>query len=71
MLLVKQKYNFNKNEMESKMEDSTHCFRETNLVLQLIWESQIKSKTVMNYSSRKKKKGVFCTVYFDVREIFF
>ena len=28
--------NFNKNEMESKMENPTHSFRETNLVLQLI-----------------------------------
>ena len=33
-----------------------HSFRETNLVPQLIEESQIKSKTVMSWSSRKKKR---------------
>ena len=51
------------------MENPTHSFRETNLVLQLIQESQIKSKTVMSWSSRKKK-GIFCTVYFVRREFF-
>ena len=34
-----------KNETETKMENSTHTFKERNLVLQLILESQIKSKT--------------------------
>ena len=33
---VEQKYNFNKNETESKMENPTHNWKETNLVLQLI-----------------------------------
>ena len=33
-----------------------HSFRETNLVAQLIEESQIKSKTVMSWCSRKKKR---------------
>ena len=41
------------------MENPTHSFTETNLVLQLIEESQIKSKTVMSWCSRKKKKGIF------------
>ena len=36
MHFVEQKYKFYKNEMESKTENSTHGFRETNLVLQLI-----------------------------------
>ena len=40
--------NFNKNETESKVENITHSLRETNLVLQVIRESQIKSKTVMS-----------------------
>ena len=40
------------------------AFRETNLVLQLIKESQIKSKTVMSWISLKKKEDIFCTVYF-------
>ena len=50
------------------MKKPKHSFRETNLVLQLISESQI--KTVMIWSSRKKNEGVFCTVYF-VRSKFF
>ena len=40
--------------MKLKMENSTRSFRETNLVLQLILESQIKGKTVMSWSSGKK-----------------
>ena len=35
-ILLNKNINFNKNEMESKMENPTHSFRETNLVLQLI-----------------------------------
>ena len=35
-ILLNNNINFNKNEMESKMENPTHSFRETNLVLQLI-----------------------------------
>ena len=37
-------------------------------MLQLISESQIKSKTGMSWSSRKKKVGIFCAVYFARRE---
>ena len=33
MYFVEQNKNFNKNETESKMENPTHSFRETNLVL--------------------------------------
>ena len=33
-ILLNRNINFNKNETEPKMENSTHCFRETNLVLQ-------------------------------------
>ena len=35
-ILLSKNLNFNKNETESKMENRTHSFRETNLVLQLI-----------------------------------
>ena len=35
-LLLNKNINFNKNEMQSKMENPTHNFRETNLVLQRI-----------------------------------
>ena len=51
-ILLNKNINFNKNKTESKMENPTRSFRETNLVLQLTWESQIKSKTVMSWSSR-------------------
>ena len=44
--------------MESKMEKPTHSFRETNLVLQFIKESQIESKAV-RWCSRKKKRAFF------------
>ena len=35
MHFVEQKYKLNKNETESKMENPTHSFRETNLALKL------------------------------------
>ena len=69
-ILLNKNINFNKNETESKMENPTQSFRETNLVLQVIQELQMKSKTVMSWSSQKKKRGIFCTVYFS-EQIFF
>ena len=39
------------------MENPTYSFRETNLVLQLIQESQIKSKILMSWGSQKKKES--------------
>ena len=62
--------NFNKNETELKMENSTDSFRQKNFMLQLIKESQIKSKAMMNWSSQKKKEGTFCTVYSVQRKLF-
>ena len=44
------------------MENPKHSFREKDLVLQLIYKSQIKSKTVMSWSSRRIKEGIFFTV---------
>ena len=70
MHFVEQKYKPYKKETESKMENPTHSFREANLVLQLIYESQIKSKTVMSWSSRKKKKGHFLYRLLCPKEIF-
>ena len=58
-ILLNKNITFNKNETELKMENPTHSFRDMNLVVQPIWESQIKSKTVISCSSRKKKKSVF------------
>ena len=46
------------------MENPTYAFRDTNLVSQLIKELRIKSKTVMSWSSRKKKKVFLREVYF-------
>ena len=45
------------------MENPTHSFRETNLVLRF-YELQIKSKTVISWSLQKKKEGIFCSNYF-------
>ena len=41
-ILLNNNINFNKSKTESKTENHTHSFRETNLVLQLIYESQIR-----------------------------
>ena len=68
--LLNKNVNFNKNETEPKMENPTRSFRDKNLVLQLVWESRIKSKSVMSWSSQKKKECIFRNVYF-VRKIFF
>ena len=62
--LLNKNINFNKNTTESKMDNSTHSFRETNLVLQLIQELPIKSNTVISLGSPKKKEGIFCTTSF-------
>ena len=50
------------------MEKLTHAIRDTNLGLQLIYESPIKNETVMSWSSQKKKECIFCSVYFASRK---
>ena len=52
------------------MEKLTHAIRDTNLGLQLIYESPIKNETVMSWSSQKKKECIFCSVYFASRKFF-
>ena len=69
-ILFNKNINFNKNETELKIENTTNGFRDTNLVLQLIYESQIKSKTAMSWSSRKKKEGHFLYRLFCPKAIF-
>ena len=69
MHFLNKNINFNKNGTELNMQNPTHSFGETKLVLEVIQESQIKSKTVMSWSSRKKKDGIFCTVYFAQRDL--
>ena len=70
-ILLNKHINFNKNETESKMENPTQGLSGTILVLQLIWEWQIKGKTVMSWSSRKKKEGILSTIHFVRRKFFF
>ena len=68
---LKVKINFIKNNMASKVENPTQTFREkVNLVLQLIEELQIKSKTVMSVGACERKKFLFFNIYF-FRENFF
>ena len=43
-IFLNKNINFNKNERKLKMEKPTQIFIETNLVLQLIYQPQIKSK---------------------------
>ena len=69
MHFVEQNIDFNKNETESKLENLTPSFRETNLVLQLIQESKIKSKTVVSWSLQKEK-GHFLNRLFCPKEKF-
>ena len=60
------------NKTEWKMKNPTHALGETNLHLKL--ESQIKSKTVMSWSSRKKKNTYFLTIilsYYFLTSMFF
>ena len=58
--------------MESKMENPTHSFRETNLVLKLIEESEIKSKTDELELAQEKRRHflyrLFCPNFFAVVE---
>ena len=54
-ILLNKNINFNKNETKSKLENNTRSFIETNLLLKLIYESQIKSKTM-----KSSRPEVFC-----------
>ena len=61
MHIVEQKYKLYKNETESKMENPTHSFLRLSSS-----ESQIKNKTVMSWSSWKKKREFFVPfIWFD------
>ena len=59
VILLNKKINF-----VSKLENPTHSFRETYIVLQLLQKSKIKSKTVMSWSSQKKIEGIFLLLAF-------
>ena len=68
--LLKKYIKFYKNKTEWKMENPTRSFRGINHVLQLVWELQIKCKTVMSWISEKKKQFMFCNVHFFRGELF-
>ena len=57
-MLLNKNIDFNKNDTESKMENSTHSFRETRLVLLIIKESQVRSKTDELQLAEEKKSIV-------------
>ena len=63
-ILLNKNINYNKSETESKMENPTP---EMNLVLQIIYESQIKGKTVMSWSTRNKKLFLTFEFYHNVQ----
>ena len=67
--MLNKNINFNKNQIELKMENPTRSFAEMNLVLQLGWELRIKSKTAMSWGSRKKREYIFCNIYVVLKEI--
>ena len=68
--LVDQKVDFDKNETESKMENSTYAFWEKKLIVQLIWESRIKNKT-NELELAKEKRGHFYERSFCPKVFFF
>ena len=74
-ILLNKNINFDKSETKSKMENPIHGIRKTNLVHQLIWESQIRSKSVMVWSSQKKKENflyhLFCPKKIFSRFVFY
>ena len=52
------------------MGNPTNSSRETNLVLQLILESQIKNKTVISFGAHERKKRAFFEGLFSPKGIF-
>ena len=70
-ILLNKNINFNINETESKMENATHSFRQTNHVIKLVQKLGIKSKTVTRWSLQKKKDSICCNVCFLSERSFF
>ena len=52
------------------MKNPTHPFSETNIVLQLVQESRVKSKTVISCILWKKKDNIFYQRLFCSKESF-
>ena len=68
-IFLNKNINFNENETESKMENTTHRLERRTLCFSSYKNRKLKVK-LMRWSSRKKKEGIFCTVYFVGREVF-
>ena len=68
--MLNKKIDFDKNETESKTKNPTHSCRETNLVLKLIQESQIKINCD-ELELAQEKRGHILYHLFCPKEIFF
>ena len=69
-ILFNRNVDFNKNETESKMENPTHSLRETNLVLQSIYESKFKVK-LWCVGQWERRKRVYFALFILSEGIFF
>ena len=69
-ILLNKNVNFIKNGTESKMENSTRSFRETNLGLHLIKNRKLKTK-LWWVGDRKRKKRAFFLLFILCKGIFF
>ena len=67
--LLNENINFGKNKTESKMENLTHSFRETNLCFSLHKNHELKVK-LWWVGARERKEMHFCNVYFVQRNFF-
>ena len=71
-ILLNGNINFNENETESKMENPSHSFRETNLVFQVIWESEReRERERERVGARRIKKRAFFVPFILSEENFF
>ena len=70
-ILLNKDVNFNKNETESKMENPTHGFRETNLVLSSYKNHKLKVKLWWVGARKRKKRAFFVRfILSEGRELF-
>ena len=69
MLFVEKKYQVSQ-KRDGIENEKSHSLRKMNHVLQLVKELRIKSKTVLNWSLRKKRECIFSNVYFVTRKSF-
>ena len=69
-ILLNKNINFNKNETESNMENLTPSSKKTNLVLQFLQVSQIKSETVLSWSWWRKKRTFLAPIILSEKNFF-